>query len=102
MHGLPAIPLSFAQDNGSHQGGGTGVYMDDGAAGKVKGAHLAEPASAPNPVADREIDKCCPEHGKQGKGGKLHSFGIGAGYQGRGDDGEHQLKGAEEKIRDGV
>ena len=100
MQGLLAKAFALAEHDGADQGGGRRVDVDDGAAGKVKGV-AGEPAATPYPVANREVDQGNPQNCEGQEGGELHALGKGAGDQRRGDDGEHQLKGAEQQVGDG-
>ena len=52
-------------------------------------------------MAHGEINQGGPEDGEQEKGGELDPFRKGAGDQRRGNDGEHQLKGAEQQVGNG-
>ncbi len=70
--------------------------MDDRAAGEVQAGKMAavgveQTADSPDHVGHGAVDEQRPEGEKDGHGAELHAFGEGAGDEGRGDDGKHEL-----------
>ena len=70
--------------------------VNDGAAGEIQAGKVAagcveQSADAPDHVGHGAIDEERPEGKKHSHGAELHALGKGAGDQGRGDDGEHEL-----------
>ena len=102
-HGVGAEAGAAADDEGRGQGRRAGGDMHHGAAGEVQGrpgfahaqqrAQVAQPAAAPDPVAEGGVHDGYPEGGKDDVGLELEALGEAAGDQGHGDDGEHTLKG---------
>ena len=75
--------------------------MDDGAAGEVERAEVAQPAAdAPDPVRHRRVDERRPEQAEDDERLEALALGEGAGDQRRRDDGEHHLEGHEGRVRD--
>ena len=102
MKGFMAVAFAFPDDERRGQGGNPGIDVDDGAAGEIQGPQVAEPAAdPPDPVGHRVINQGRPEQGENQEGGEFHPFGKGAGDQGRGDDGKHQLKNHKGLVRNG-
>ena len=54
--------FALTYNQGSYQGGHTRGDMHHGATGKIDQTHLAEPATTPDPISDREVDKQCPQN----------------------------------------
>ena len=82
----------LADDERGHQRRGAGVHVHDRAAGEVPGAHVSQPAAAPDPVGQRRVDDDRPERDEGQVGGKPHALDDGAGDQRRGDDAERGLE----------
>ena len=54
-HRRRGIALALAEHDAGRQAGDAGVDVHHGAAGEVEDAEAAEPAAAPDPVADRRV-----------------------------------------------
>ncbi len=102
-HRVLLEPDALADDEDHAEGRGTRVDVDGRTTCEVDDAQLEEPAArAPDPVRDREVDDGDPEGDEERPRGELDPVGEGTAYQGRGDDGEHQLEHGEDVHRDGV
>ncbi len=95
--GSEAEPWSEYQ--GQREPGGTGVDVDDGAAGEVDDPQVrGDPAvRAEDPVRDRGVDERHQAATKITQVAELGAVGDGPAEQGRGDDREHQLEGREDE-----
>jgi len=80
--------------------------MDHRAAREVEKLHLGQPAAAPDPVSDGQVDHQEPEGREDQHRRKTHPFREGADDQRGRDDGEGQLEHGEDRLgdraRDGV
>ena len=96
------VVLALAECDGAGEGGDTGRHVDDGSAGEVEHAPLAEEAvRVPGPVADRGVDQEREEDHEEEVAGELDPLGEGAGDERRRDDGELHLEEGEEGEGDG-
>ena len=98
--GVPPLPDEQRRRYRSH----SGVYVDDGAAGKVQCAvpHLAYPAAAPYPVGDGGVHEGDPYHQEYEVRRELEALDERARYERRRDDGEHHLEYDEQQRGDAV
>ena len=87
-----AVVRPLADDERRHQRRGAGVHVHDGAAGEVPGAHVRQPAAAPDPVRERRVDDHRPERDERDVGGEAHPLDDGARDQRRRDDAERALE----------
>ncbi len=83
--------LALAHHEHRGQGRIAGAHVDHRAAGPVTHAVLGEPAAAPDPVDERDVDDDAPQHEEPEVALELDAVGEGAGDERRGDDGEHLL-----------
>ena len=102
--------LALAHDNRQDQCGRTGGNVDDGTTGKVNGCDecfptftakdpagdaafpLAQDATAPDHVGQREVDKGCPQATEYHPGTELHTAGECTGDNRGGNNGEGELE----------
>ena len=74
--------------------------MHDEAAGKIHQSPVRQPATAPDPVRDRDIDHKQPQATKQHHAGEGDAFRIGTDDQRRRDDGECHLEHEKHNLGD--
>ena len=83
--------LALADHEHRGQSGVAGAHVHHGAAGEVEHAALGQPAAAPDPVDEGDVDDDAPEHQEPEIALELDAVGEGAGDERRRDDGEHLL-----------
>ena len=93
-------PLALAEEAGEHQRGRPGAGVHDEAAGEVHDATVAEPAAAPDPVADRRVHHQQPESAEDEYRLELDPLHVGADDQRRCDDRERHLEHGEGDLGD--
>ena len=76
--------------------------MNHRAARKIQGSHVTQPPTTPDPMANRIVNHSRPYKNEDDISFKVHSFGHSSADKGSSDDGEHQLKHAEQKFWDGT
>src|ERR1019366_5194997 len=81
---------------GDRAGDGAAGDVDYGATGKIEAGNAAasgveQSANAPDHVGHGTVNKNGPEGKIERHGAELHALGEGAGNEGRGNDGEHEL-----------
>jgi hypothetical protein len=72
------------------------------AARKIQGSHVTQPPTTPDPMANRIVNHSRPYKNEDDISFKVHSFGHSSADKGSSDDGEHQLKHAEQIFWDGT
>ena len=81
--------------------GGTGVDVHRRTTGEVERVQLAaDPAAAPHPVRDRDVDQGEPAEREDDPAAELHPVGHGTADQRHGDDREHHLEDHHRVRRD--
>lgn len=101
-NGCCAEVFPFSDEDGCGESGEAGRYMNDGAAGEVQRAHIADEAAyAPDHVAHRVIHEGAPQQDEEAVCGETRPFHDAAGNDGRRQDGEGHLEHAEQDVWDG-
>src|ERR1017187_1165404 len=90
------IADALAEVDAGDQGGDAASDVDYGATGKIEAGNVAasgveQSANAPHHVGHGTVNKNGPEGKIERHGAELHALGKGAGDEGRGNDGEHEL-----------
>ena len=93
--------LAVRQGKDGGEGGETGGGVHDDAAGEILDALLSHPATAPDPVAEREVDQVNPDEDEDEVRHEAHAIGKGASHEARRDDGKHALKAGKHVRRNG-
>jgi len=84
--------VSRRQGNDRRQRGKPSGHVNHDSTGKIPDALFGHPATAPNPVTDREIHQVRPERDEDHVRSKVHAIGKGSSHQRRSDHREHPLK----------
>ena len=101
---------AFAEDDREYQTGDTGVDVHGGSTREVDGFELVgdpspgfpgDTVECEHPVRHREVHERGPQPREHQPATELQPVGDSAGDQCHGDDGEHQLKRHEHRLRDG-
>ena len=101
--GIRVEAFARAEDDCNDQGGypSGGVYHD--AAREIDSstviAKRAEPATAPNPVADWVVDENAPQDDERDEGAEFHTLRERPSDQQRCNSGKHHLEGCEDCER---
>ena len=98
------LVFARAQHDCQNQGGQTGGFMHNDAAGKIahagfaKDAAIGQETAAPDPMGDWRVAHQHPQRREQQHKAKADALHIGAHDQRRGDDGKGHLKGEKQHF----